>query len=403
MFQELSKLKNCTELYVPLGGIGDALLFEPVAREIYRRTNKKVLISHKAKSLFLNNPYVSIIDGFYDSQFDVNKIMLLKKHGIELIYPCYWNYRFKQDFGHVLAYPKQHIITETASKCGLSGEIDIVPRIYLTDEEKKFGNFRTNSDQKQIVIMSTAKDAIKQWNGWQQVAEHFLKKHVVVQIGDDRDLALVGPLDKRGIPLRKAASILYNSDLYIGQVGGLMHMARAVNVPAVIAYPCGEPIYFAVYQGNSYIFPNPSCDKCATNQVDYYYEGCSEKDFFTKNILCKNVIFEAEKKLQNSSKMPVQEIKPILKTLYRGGIEEYCLRMSCTTYNSKNINITRISLFKILPFLKIISNYDSITKKKEYIILLFHFIPCKIVVDTKRKTIVVVICNFIKLFGFKIK
>lgn len=75
-------------------------------------------------------------------------------------------------------------------------------------------------------------------------------------MGNAKDPLLDGVLDKRGCPsLREAASILYNSDLFVGGISGLMHLARFVGCPSVIVYSHAEPETLVHYLCNIDIHP----------------------------------------------------------------------------------------------------------------------------------------------------
>lgn len=266
------KQQGYDTLYIPVSGIGDGIIFTSVAKAIYHKNGKKVLVSHKHNELYENNPYIQTIDDIFDTKLNKEIESKINDIGINIIYPTYWN--FAEDRGkYVLSYPKKHIIAETAAKTGYIGDIDLKPEIFLTEKEKSFGRF--SEDRKQIVIMSSSVDIHKQWNKWQDLVDKIKDKHFIIQLGAHTDTVLNGAVDGRGrYSLRECASILYNSDLFVGSIGGLMHLARAVDCPSVIAYSSAEPYYLVNYICNENVKAANPCDKCAKDNTSPYSEIC---------------------------------------------------------------------------------------------------------------------------------
>jgi len=262
---ETLRRAGATTLYVPVYGIGDGIAFTPVAKALFRQNGgKKIFISHKNEELFRNNPYVEIISGLHDGTWSPQREAFFKKHGIAVVYSTYWDFFFTEDGGLSFRFPKTHLIAAVAKKAGASGIIEFKPEIFLTEEEKKYGRF---FEKTQIAIMSTANDIYKQWGQWQELVDALCGKFSFVQIGAPKDVPLRNVLDLRGkLSLRECAAVLHNSDLFVGQIGGLMHMARAVNCPAVIAYAGAEPKNFAAYSCNKNVLPRDPCELCVENR-----------------------------------------------------------------------------------------------------------------------------------------
>jgi ADP-heptose:LPS heptosyltransferase len=69
--------------------------------------------------------------------------------------------------------------------------------------------------------------------------------------------------DLRGkTSLRESAAVLANSVLLLGQVGFLMHLARAVDRPAVIIYGGREKPWQSGYSCNTNLATEPYCSPC---------------------------------------------------------------------------------------------------------------------------------------------
>lgn len=297
-FKLLSNFKSrgYDTLYIPVSGIGDGIIFTAVAKAIYEQSGKKLLVSHKHNELYKNNPYIETIENFYDPILTPEDIEYINKIGMKIIYPTYWRF-FKRDDKYNLKFPMQHIIAASAANANYTGKIKLKPELYLTEDEKKFGCLSEN--KKQIVIMSTAIDPNKQWDKWQELVDKIKDKYYVIQIGDiTRDKKLEGVIDKRGqYTLRECASVLYNSDLFVGQIGGLMHLARAVNCPAVIAYSASEPYTFASYPFNKNVICTNACVKCSQPGTSPYAEYCTDNYSCIKSITVEDMLSAIEEKI----------------------------------------------------------------------------------------------------------
>jgi ADP-heptose:LPS heptosyltransferase len=94
----------------------------------------------------------------------------------------------------------------------------------------------------QIAIQSTTRAAAtplhnKEWlpERFQAVVNALSGQLNFVQVGSSGDPKLDNVIDLRGkTTLRQAAAVLARSRLFVGLVGGLMHLARAVDCSAVI-------------------------------------------------------------------------------------------------------------------------------------------------------------------------
>jgi ADP-heptose:LPS heptosyltransferase len=84
-----------------------------------------------------------------------------------------------------------------------------------------------------------------------------------VQLGAASDPPLDGCMDLRGkTSMRESAAIIANSVLLIGQVGFLMHLARAVDTPAVIIYGGREQPWQSGYSCNTNLYTPLWCSPC---------------------------------------------------------------------------------------------------------------------------------------------
>lgn len=123
--------------------------------------------------------------------------------------------------------------------CG-DGEYQVTPELYLSAGEIKNSPFR----EKQIVCNFFGKAEYKSWDREKadQLVEQLTSEgYTVLQVGSAKDPPLKGAEDLRGkTSLRELAAILQKSRLYIGVIGGIMHLARATGCPGVIICSGGE-------------------------------------------------------------------------------------------------------------------------------------------------------------------
>jgi hypothetical protein len=162
--------------------------------------------------------------------------------------------------------PDRHIIAELCAGSGIVGPVDIKPYLRLTDVEKGYGKWAKNS----IVIQSSglvAKHPMlnKQWypHRFQEVVDAFGNEYEIVQLGGTGDPALERVKDLRGATdIRQSAAILHHARLYIGNVGFLMHLARAAECPGVIVYGGREAPWQSGYICNVNLYTTIPCAPC---------------------------------------------------------------------------------------------------------------------------------------------
>ncbi len=339
------KKQGYNEIIIPLFGIGDALIFSAIAHEMAEKLGHKVLVGHKHPELFENNPDVVATDIVYDSPETLNPtdIKKLEKMGFQLLFSTYWNSWPYPDNPekYFFTYPKQPAIAQMAKRLGLSGKIELKPKLYLTDQEKAFGRFAP-INKKQVAIMSTAVSARKQWPHYQELVNRLKQDPdlYLVQVGAPEDTTLTG-VDKNTngtTSLRETAGILYNSDVFVGQIGSLMHMSRAVDCPAVIAYSSSEPDYMVNYIANINVHPTRPCFLSQTGKCDKNCDPCvNEHPYCCSNTIkvedMLTAIYEQLKKGKQNMPVETVTVKP---GPYKYSIKEY-LRRYNRFFHLKNL------------------------------------------------------------------
>ena len=215
------------------GGVGDQLLLTCVARHLRRQNGGDVWIASHAPELFDNNP-------------DVSHVLRGTPHD------CDWIVRRHRTLLHTLKYaphiaaedrdvpPDNHLLAMMCVQAGVQGTVELRPYLNLTAAELSAGR----KVERQVAIQSSGRGAryfmpTKEWypERFQLVVDRLKGEMNFVQIGHPNDPLLAGTVDLRGkTTIRETAAIIAGSELFVGLVGFPMHLARAVDCPAVIVY-----------------------------------------------------------------------------------------------------------------------------------------------------------------------
>ena len=170
--------------------------------------------------------------------------------------------------------PPRHIVAEMCARAGITGPVSIRPYLRLSEAEKAESSWARG----RVVIQSSGLAARHPMQNKQWYAERFqgvvdaLKDEVdFVQLGSNSDPALRHVRDLRGrTQIRQVAAILHHARLYVGTVGFLMHVARAVECPSVIIFGGRESPTQSGYVCNSNLYSAVACAPCwRSNTCDF--------------------------------------------------------------------------------------------------------------------------------------
>jgi hypothetical protein len=240
------------------GAPGDDLLLTPVLRALHQDGRGPTWVMSSHPGLFAGNPHVASV-----LPFDDGLARALSLLGVRRMRLRYHDYLPAEDRS---VAPDEHIVRLLARRAGIGREIDVSPQVFLTPAELAAGHVAP----RQVAIHSTAQGAgmalaNKEWSPerFQQVVDLLGDAFTFVQLGMASDPPLSGAIDLRGrTTLREAGAILASSLAFVGLVGFLMHMARAVGTPSVIVYGGREHPSQSGYLENRNLFSAVPCAPC---------------------------------------------------------------------------------------------------------------------------------------------
>ena len=249
-----------------LGGLGDELLCSAPLEEWRRRGARNVWLMTTSPDLFQNEAAPARI-----LPNDPRYPRLCDRLGIKFRYLSYSTYDAAADRDS--AQPR-HLIAEMCHRAGVSGPIQLRPYWRISPTERTTAEpWREYIAIQTCTLTAHVPMANKQWpvTRFQDVVDRLSPWHKFVQIGSSSDPRLRGVADLCGkTSLRETAAILHHSRLFIGLVGFLMHLARAVDCPAVIVYGGRETPAVTGYPCNINLTSQAPCAPCwQRNRCDF--------------------------------------------------------------------------------------------------------------------------------------
>ncbi len=249
-------------LFYFFGGIGDQLLCSAVAREMQRRQPRKLWFFTQVPELFQGNSDVRVA-----LPLDLSLVPWARLAGARPQQLFYQENLSAEGRDADLHEPS---IAALCRRAGLTGEVSLRPYLPQIPCPPRPLRFRPRIAMHSSCLTARYPIANKQWpvERLQTVARELGAFADLVQLGSPQDPALPGAIDRRGIALLDAARELAGCDLFVGMVGFLMHLARAVECPAVIVYGGREPPEITGYACNTNLASRPPCAPC------WYYSRC---------------------------------------------------------------------------------------------------------------------------------
>jgi hypothetical protein len=251
------------------GGIGDDLMGTTVFHELKKRDTGGLALATQNPVLFDHNPDVNQV--LWHPHPSLNRWL---REGLPFVRLGYADYDPARDAD---VPPPEHILAATCRLAGITGPVELRPYLFLTREELAAGRLA----DKQVAMQSSGLAAAypmrnKEWYPprFQEVCSVLGRDFSVIQLGSASDPKLEGATDLRGkTTLRESASLLANSVVFVGLVGFLMHLARAVDCRAVIVYGGRESPTQTGYAANQNLYSPVACAPCwLRNTCDYNHK-----------------------------------------------------------------------------------------------------------------------------------
>ena len=254
------------------GRIGDDLMCTTVFRELRKRGKGSIAISTPNPSLFEKNPDVEKIIRQTDSRLN-----RWGRAGLPFLTLAHTGYDAARDMD---LPPNEHVLIRMCRLAGVAGPVELRPYIFLTPAELAAGRHAEN----QVAIQSTGHgraDAMlnREWypQRFQELCAQLRSDVRVVQVGSASDMKLEGAVDLRGkTNLRQTAAVLANSLVFIGLVGFVMHLARAVDCRSVIIYGGREKPAITGYVANKNLYHQVRCAPCWLRNTCEFNHKCMD-------------------------------------------------------------------------------------------------------------------------------
>ncbi|MEX0774377.1 MAG: glycosyltransferase family 9 protein [Phycisphaeraceae bacterium] len=245
-------------------GLGDHLLCTAVFHELRKRGHR---------GLWMMSPH----NGLFQGNGDIDAVVpdswrypdLVQRMGGRSYMPEYGQYDPAEDRSTPI---DRHLITRMCQRLDITGEIDLRPYLFLSPQERRRGQLAP----KQIAIQSSILSASlpirnKEWfaDRFGALVAELSGAFTFVQVGARTDPPVGAAIDLRGkTDLRQTAAILSQSVVFVGLVGFLMHLARAVDSRAVIVYGGRETPQLSGYPCNENLHTAMPCSPC------WYWSRC---------------------------------------------------------------------------------------------------------------------------------
>lgn len=256
--RELSRLGRPDAAFAFLGGLGDELLCTTALVEWRRRHARNLWVMTFHPTLFSGlDCHARILTN------DARYPRLCAALGREMRFVSYSRYDPETDRD---VPPSRHIIAEICLRSGLTGKVHLRPYFHLDPQEIADAEPYRDSTVIQTSTLNAHVPMLnKQWPTarFQECVDRLSPSLKFVQLGSAGDPLLRNVVDLRGrTTLRQSAAILHAARLFLGPVGFLMHLSRAVDCPAVIVYGGRETPELTGYSCNENIVQRPVCSPC---------------------------------------------------------------------------------------------------------------------------------------------
>ena len=333
-----------TTIYVFPDGMGDAIMALAVAYNYFKQKHQPFHIAHKDAFLFQNISYIVCHPEYSFWRINEHSSSIANQNGFELISLNYFDFRqVHSSYWHYYGN-NNNLIEQLCSQVGLSGEIITNPSFPLTPEDLKFESLAKGK----IAIISTGTAIYKSFpfERMQQIIDSFPDNRFF-QLGKASDPLFSHVEDFRGkFTIREIAGLLHNARLFLGPIGGIMHLARSVDCPALILLPSFESSNWH-YKEYDYISPLNNCNECVVNKTN---PGSCTHPNTCMDITVEQVVHKLQSILSSERKVLATE-SSIIKSSPASGLE---LRQKMVSFLANHATIRvydekllSLSIFKL--------------------------------------------------------
>lgn len=252
------------------GGLGDHLLMTSVFREWNLRKVEGNWMLSDFPEIFLDNTDVNQV---VPDNWQVKKLCeKLCRESETLSYG-----RWINDSDRIEP-PQKHILAEIMERAGISGRVDLRPYYPAV---KTLG-YQEHLQSKTVCVQGTNTASStpmlnKQWSAerFAEAGSVLSRDYKLLQLGLAGESDIPAAEDFRGkLSILETAEMLAKSRFFIGQVGFLMHLARAVGTRSIIVYGGREKAWQSGYPCNENLETNPDCSPCWRNSGCEYDRKC---------------------------------------------------------------------------------------------------------------------------------
>ncbi len=145
-------------------------------------------------------------------------------------------------------------------------------KLFVSEEEKEAVRFKFSLPEEFILLSPFSNFALKEWHmeGWRKLIRNLQMPAVVV--GTSKDTERAQELGARGVinlvgktNIRELLAVISLSKVVISCDSSPVHMANALDVPAISIYTSTSPKYGFYPLKGYYLTPDVSCSPCSPN------------------------------------------------------------------------------------------------------------------------------------------
>jgi len=262
-------------------GFGGDLILTAAVREIQKMSPDKKVYLSKPQTIIqkiLGNRNTSLSEVFYNNPritevFDQECIVV--DRGRRDI-----SYAIDEDKDKYYFNAEKHAVDIICDQFGVPVE-DRSPELFFTEQEESWWRkYSEKLDDDYIVVEPNGKTEFtpnRLWSSgkWVELVGRLSKIIPVVQVGNGSGVEMNHAVQLNGkLSFRQTALVIRGAKLFLSTIGGLMHLARAVQTHSIILHSGYEPLYMASYEENDNILVKVDCSPCGLKIVCPYDNKC---------------------------------------------------------------------------------------------------------------------------------